>query len=143
MSNLSDMLETKELSEHTLPDFVRLFEKYKGVWGGCWCMYHHATEGWSKRTPAENRKDKLKLIRAGKSHGVLVYDKGQAVGWCQFGPREELSRIDKKWTYKPIDNTHFWRITCFFVDREYRSSGVARTALDAALDLMKSRGVKT
>ena len=30
----------------------------------------------------------------GKAHGVIVYHGGKLVGWCQFGPSEELPRIE-------------------------------------------------
>ena len=33
-----------------------------------------------------------------------------------------------------------WRITCFFVDRDHRRSGVAREALDGALELIVQAG---
>ena len=33
-----------------------------------------------------------------------------------------------------------WRITCFFVDRDYRKKGVASLALNAALDSIKTKG---
>jgi len=33
-----------------------------------------------------------------------------------------------------------WRITCFFVDRDHRRSGVAREALDGALELIAQAG---
>ena len=33
-----------------------------------------------------------------------------------------------------------WRITCFFVDRNYRGQGIANIALDAALDTIAEEG---
>ena len=91
-------LHSEELSSDTWGDFARLFEKHGGVWGGCWCMYYHTTRGWSGRSARQNREEKELLVRAGKSHGVLVYDGDteQPVGWCQFGPREELPRAETR-----------------------------------------------
>ena len=31
----------KPLDKSTWPDFARLVEKNKGIWGGCWCMAFH------------------------------------------------------------------------------------------------------
>ena len=126
----------------TWPDLVKLFERHGGVWGGCWCMFYHVTEGWSKRTPEQNRADKQKLVKQGKAHGILVYFGGDPVGWCQFGPRAESPRVDRKKGYTPSAED-IWRITCFFVDRQHRRMGIARRALDAALQTMRTRGAKS
>jgi GNAT superfamily N-acetyltransferase len=136
---------SKELSPDTWKDFARLFEKHGGVWGGCWCMYYHTTHGWSGRSAKQNRKEKELLVRAGKSHGVLVYDEDteQPVGWCQFGPREELPRVERKRGYKDKGEDALWRVTCFFIDKDHRKRGVAREALRAALEVMERRGAKT
>jgi len=136
---------SKELSSDTWQDFARLFEKHGGVWGGCWCMYYHTTKGWSGRSARQNREEKELLVRAGKSHGVLVYDDDteQPVGWCQFGPREELPRIERKRGYKDTGEDSLWRVTCFFIDKDHRKRGIAREALRAALEVMERRGAKT
>ncbi len=108
-------------------------------------MYYHTTQGWSRRSARQNREEKEHLVRAGKSHGVLVYDDDteQPVGWCQFGPREELPRIERKRGYKDTGEDSLWRVTCFFIDKEHRRMGVAREALRAALEVMKRMGAKT
>lgn len=57
-----------------------------------------------------------------------------AVGWCQFGPTDELPRIKHKRAYfSSLTDPPDWRITCFFVDRDYRGKGVASFALKGAL----------
>jgi len=33
-----------------------------------------------------------------------------------------------------------WRITCFFVDRDHRREGVAKTALEGALRIIATKG---
>jgi GNAT superfamily N-acetyltransferase len=56
------------------------------------------------------------------------------VGWCQFGPTDELPRIKHKREYQSgLEKLPDWRITCFFVDREYRGKGVTSAALEGAL----------
>lgn len=122
------------LDATTWPDFARLVERHKGVWGGCWCMAFHLERGFRGRTVAQNRADKERLVRDGHAHAALVYDGPAVVGWCQFGPAGELPRIDNSHAYAqgrgvPPD----WRITCFFVDRGRRKRGVASAALDGAL----------
>jgi GNAT superfamily N-acetyltransferase len=124
-------LVVKPLDATTWPDFARLVEKHNGVWGGCWCMAFHP-EG--TRTAAQNRAEKERRVREGRAHAALVYDGPTAVGWCQFGPTEELPRIKHKRAYlEGLTDPPDWRITCFFGDRGCRRKGVAAAALQGAL----------
>ncbi len=125
----------KPLDENTWPDFARLVEKHNGVWGGCWCMAFHEEGVGRGKTAAQNRAEKENRVREGRAHAALIYDGPTAVGWCQFGPTDELPRIKHKREYQNgLDQLPNWRITCFFVDREYRGQGVASLALAGALD---------
>ena len=82
----------------------------------------------------QNRSEKERRVRDGRAHATLVYDASTAVGWCQFGPTEELPRIKNKRAYLDgLIGLPDWRITCFFVDRDYRRKGVASIALRGAL----------
>ncbi len=139
----------RELSPATWPDFDRLFSKHGGV-GGCWCMHYQRPRGRTMKelTPSErrakNKRDKKSLVDQDRSHGVLLYDGGNPIGWCAYGLRQEFPRIDNGRNYKRLDKLDepekLWRITCFFVDRDYRKKGVADLALKAALDSIKEHG---
>ena len=144
---------TKELTEKTLPDFERLFEKHPAPGAFmCWCMYHHqssssaASEQQHSRveSAAINRKQKRELVKKGRSHGILVYSKGEPVGWCQYGTMDELPRIDHDRSYRRLaresDAKRLWRITCFTVVTKYRERGVASAALRAALAAIRRKG---
>ncbi len=121
----------KALDARTLDDFVRLAAKHNGVWGGCWCMEFHA-EG-AERGP-QRRALKMARVRDGRAHAALVYDGAACVGWCQFGSADELPRIKHRRAYDArAVHAPDWRITCFFVDKEYRGRGVASAALAGAL----------
>ena len=121
----------KPLSPQSWPDFAALVERHKGVWGGCWCLGFHA-EG--KEPGPHRRALKQQRVHAGTTHAALVYDGLVCIGWCQFGPPDELPRIKHLRVYNearadPPD----WRITCFFVDKAYRGQGVAAVALAGAV----------
>jgi GNAT superfamily N-acetyltransferase len=125
----------KPLDESTWPDFARLVERHNGVWGGCWCMGFHAEGVGRTKTPAQNRAEKEGRVREGRAHAALVYDGAAAVGWCQFGPTEELPRIKHRRAYlEGLTALPDWRITCFFVARDQRRQGVASVALGGAVD---------
>lgn len=121
----------KPLDESTWPDFARLVEKHNGVWGGCWCMGFHG-DGFGRGF--DHRAEKEKRVCERRTHAALVYDGPDAIGWCQFGPTDELPRIKHKKQYMAtLTKLPDWRITCFFVDKNYRHRGVARRALEGAL----------
>ena len=93
---------------------------------------------------ARNRREKRELVGRGCSHGILVYTDGGPVGWCQYGPREELPRIDNSRKYQGLApegaTERLWRITCFAVLKKYRKRGVASAALKAALEAIRNKG---
>ena len=115
-------------------------------------MHFHRAKGSSEmqrlRTRAQksarNRKEKKELVEAGRSHGILVYADGEPVGWCQYGPREELPRIDNSRKYRGLEpknaSQRLWRITCFVVHKKHRRRGAGSAALAAALESIKRRG---
>ncbi len=66
-------------------------------------------------------------------------------GPIPYGPREELPRIDSGRNYSNLDlsadqGRKLWRLTCFFVDRDFRKKGVAGVALRAALHSIREQG---
>lgn len=139
---------TRELTRETWKDFERLFRK-PGEWGACWCVYYQRERpppsgGLTLVQRAErNRRDKKNLVDEGRSHGILVFDGGEPVGWCQYGPKEEVPRIDATRRYRGLnleEGGRLWRISCFSVDRKYRKRGVAKVALAGALDSIRKKG---
>ena len=128
-------LRVRPLDEATWSDFARLVESHNGVWGGCWCMAFHAEGVGRTKTAAQNRSEKECRVREGRAHAALVYDGPTCVGWCQFGPTDELPRIKRRRAYLDgLSALPDWRITCFFVDSTHRRGGVASAALAGALN---------
>jgi hypothetical protein len=99
---------TKELSLETWPDLEKLFTKPGiGSASGCWCTFHHTASFTAKNTPrtkaeaaVRHRREKKELVKKGESHGIIVYGKdADPIGWCQYGPKEELPRMDHNRIY--------------------------------------------
>src|SRR5213080_285404 len=143
---------TKQLSKGTWRDFERLFETHPAPGAyPCWCMHCHwrgpetKSKGDSRAKLIErNRRDKKTLVKQGRSHGILVYAHGEPVGWCQYGPSQELPRIDNNPRYRKFahgnGNERLWRITCLVVHKNFRCRGVAHIGLRAALAAIQNEG---
>jgi hypothetical protein len=131
----------RALDESTWDAFAALVERNGGVFGGCWCMGFHP-EGVGKDTTYEgNRQRKLERVCAGKAHAALVFEGDDCVGWCQFGPPDELPRIKSRAAYeKGLTAVPDWRITCHFVGKGHRRKGVAGAALAGAIELIAAMG---
>jgi GNAT superfamily N-acetyltransferase len=124
---------TRALAVGTWPDFAALAEANNGVWNGCWCMGFHEWDGMGV-SHEHNRTEKERRVRADEAHAALVYDGDGCVGWCQFGPPDELPKIKNRKAYDAgLEDLPDWRITCFFVGKGHRRQGVADAALGGAL----------
>jgi len=143
---------TKELSKKTWLDFERLFQTHPAPGAyPCWCMHDHLSggrregvaESAASRVERTHQRKKA-LVEGGCSHGILVYLEGEPVGWCQYGRREELPRIEWNPYYRKLtlanDQMTLWRITCFVVRRQHRHRGVASAALSASLVAIRNQG---
>ncbi|MEW2521971.1 GNAT family N-acetyltransferase [Actinacidiphila alni] len=126
-------LTVRPLDASTWPAFAALVEANNGVWGGCWCMGFHVKVG-KGRTAEQNRAEKQERVREGRTHAALVFRGADCVGWCQFGPPEELPEIKSRRKYEQgLAEPPDWRVTCFFTGKGLRKSGVAHAALGGAL----------
>lgn len=129
----------RPLDASTWDAFAELMERNNGVFGGCWCIGFHP-EGAERGL--DHREAKRERVFSDRAHAALVFDDdGNAQGWCQFGSPHELTRIKHKRVYlKDEPPVPDWRITCFYVDKKHRGQGIARAALEGALDLIAHRG---
>ena len=96
----------------------------------------------SRTDAAHNRAGKERRVRGGRVHAALVFgESGTVQGWCQYGSPEELSGIKHRRDYdKDAPPRPDWRITCFYVEKKHRGQGIARAALEGALDQIAEAG---
>jgi len=63
------------------------------------------------------------------------------VAWAQYGPPAEVPNIHHRKEYEAtLDTVPDHRITCIFVDKKYRRTGVTAVALQGAIDLIAQAG---
>ena len=131
----------KALDASTWDAFGRLAEKHNGMgFGGCWCTWFHSRVG--RPEGEKGRPWKERLVREGDAHAALVFDGDASVAWAQYGSPDELPNIHHRKDYDATRTQELpdYRITCIFVDRDYRRKGVAGVALRGALDLIAKAG---
>ncbi|MEZ5343342.1 MAG: hypothetical protein R2706_18460 [Acidimicrobiales bacterium] len=131
----------RALDASTWDAYADLIERNNGVFGGCWCLGFHP-EGGEKGVPLDEKRERKRLrVVSGTASAALVFDGEQCVGWCQFGPPQELTRIKSKAVYdRTGGGSPDWRIACCFVGKGHRRAGVATAALRGALDLIADQG---
>ncbi|MEK6206461.1 MAG: GNAT family N-acetyltransferase [Chloroflexota bacterium] len=105
-------------------------------WSKCYCMARLA-DNYDERTKAQNRASRSELLHSAKANGLVAYRLGRVVGWCHAAPKSELVDV-------PGDRVaDVGAIVCFVVAPDQRRQGIATQLLDAALDYLRSRGMKT
>ena len=84
------------------------------------------------------------LVVAGKASGLLLYDDGNPIGWCQYGRAPEFYAFDRMRDYVKLQIPEAfrptWRITCFVVDKERRREGLSKLLLTETLLAIRTAG---
>jgi GNAT superfamily N-acetyltransferase len=104
-----------------------------GASNGCWCMYWRLGPRYRDRPRAENKRDRRRLAASDRSPGLLAFDGGAAVGWCELAPRADLTWLARARFLQPVDDLPVWSVPCFFVRRMHRGRGVMGALIDAAV----------
>jgi GNAT superfamily N-acetyltransferase len=128
----------RPLDASTWDAFAELVERNNGIYGGCWCIAFHRDY---QRGVSDPRTLKERLVREGRARAALVFDaEGLAQGWCQYGTPDELSLRHQREYLKDPPPEARWKIACIFVDKHHRGQGVARVALEGALEQIARSG---
>lgn len=110
----------------------------------CWCLAYRVTSSEFNRLRGEERPARLRSFFDGQlAPGVIAYDNDEPVGWCAFGPRSEMGRLQRSKTIPQVDDRPVVSIVCFVVRADHRRQGVARAMLQAATDCLQAHRVHT
>jgi hypothetical protein len=82
-------LRVQPLTADLWPALEDLFESGTAC-KRCWCMYWRIGSAYRKRPAEVNKTAFYGIVRAGPPPGLLAFDGGTAVGWCQLSPRDSL-----------------------------------------------------
>jgi GNAT superfamily N-acetyltransferase len=135
-------LEVHPVTADRWDDLVALFER-KGPRGGtpipgsCWCMAWREEQG-----PPPLRKAAMRAcVDSGRVPGLIAYAAGRPIGWVAVAPREDHTRLERSRQYGPCPGDRgVFAVTCFYVDRDARGSGVGSALLDAAIAYARASG---
>ncbi|MEJ7704945.1 MAG: hypothetical protein WKF47_15420 [Geodermatophilaceae bacterium] len=111
----------------------------QGAGKGSTLQCRHGVSFHAPSTTARARKERL--VNEGRAHAALVFDGDEALAWCEYGTPEELPHIYHRKEHEAgLDRLPDYRLTCFFVDKKYRSKGMAGVARHGALHLIGQAG---
>jgi GNAT superfamily N-acetyltransferase len=132
-------LTTSPLTLEQWPALEELFGR-SGASNGCWCMYWRIGSRYRDRPREENKHDLRQLAASRPSPGLLAFDGGLPVGWCELAPRADLGWLAHTRYLKPVDDLPVWSVPCFYVRRTYRRRGVMGALIEAAAAAAASAG---
>ncbi len=86
-----------------------------------------------------NKKALKKIVDSGSIPGIIVYLKGQPLGWCAVAPREVFLSLERSRLLKRVDDKPVWSVVCFFVAKPFRHKGLMARLLEVAVDYVRSK----
>jgi GNAT superfamily N-acetyltransferase len=95
-------------------------------------------QGWGSKNRAAFRR----VVTKGPPPGLLAYVGKDPAGWCALAPRADYERLAHSKVLAPVDDRSPWSVTCFYVARKHRGTGLTVALLRAASEHARSRGAK-
>ena len=108
---------------------------------GCWCQAPRGVPvGYGKAEPGARETALRSQLGDEPPAGMLAYVDGDVAGWCGFGVRNRLPRLERSRTIPKVDDKPVWSILCFNVRVGFRRKGVAAALLEGVIDYARRSG---
>jgi GNAT superfamily N-acetyltransferase len=121
-------------------DIEALFGE-RGACGGCWCMFWRvARKDFEAGKGAGNKRALKTIVTSNAKPGIIAYVGKEPVGWCAIAPWEQYIGLERSRMLKPVDNKAVWSISCLFVKKPYRRTGISVALLRAAVQFAAKQG---
>ncbi len=132
--------ETHPVTPDRFEDFADVVNRTRRA-HHCWCLSHRLRAREIEELGDGSREQAMRrLCERAHPPGVVTYRAGEAVGWCNIGPRTEITRLTGSRLIRPIDDLPVWSIVCVVVRSGRRRQGVTAPLLDGAVAYAASRG---
>jgi GNAT superfamily N-acetyltransferase len=135
--------ETHPVTPDRFDDFADVINKNRRP-THCWCLSHRLTakeiEALGGTGPAARETAMRALCERDHPPGVVTYLDGEPVGWCNIGPRAEITRLARSTLMRPVDDLPVWSIVCVVVRSGYRRRGVTQALIEGAVAYAASNG---
>ena len=107
----------------------------------CWCLSHRLRADEIEALGGGSREQAMRrLCEREHPPGVVTYRDGEPVGWCNIGPRSEITRLARSRLIRPVDDVPVWSIVCVVVRSGHRRQGVTAALIDGAVAYAASHG---
>ena len=135
--------ETHPVTPDRFEDFADVINRSRRP-THCWCLSHRLTAKEVKALGGEGADQRERAMRAlcEREHppGVVTYLDGTPVGWCNIGPRAEITRLAQSRLMRPVDDRPVWSIVCVVVRSGYRKRGVTGQLIEGAVQYAAAHG---
>lgn len=135
--------ETHPVTPDRFEDFADVVNKNRRA-THCWCLSHRLTTAEIRDLggdgPTAREQAMRSLCERPNPPGVVTYADGVPVGWCNIGPRSEITRLARSKLMPPVDDRPVWSIVCVVVRSGHRRQGVTGHLLEGAVAYAASRG---
>ncbi len=142
------LVDISPLTPDLWPAFEDLFGK-QGACYGCWCTHFRLPPAARRDNDRERNKEHIRArIMAGPPPGLLAFDKGEAVGWMQIGPRADIPEFNNAGRGSaPVDPAHaqdpaVWAISCFFLRTRARGNGLTHRLVGEGIEFARRNGAR-
>jgi GNAT superfamily N-acetyltransferase len=140
-------MEIRPITPALVGDYLNLFDAAfydNPYWVGCYCaFYDDPVEGWDPgpKDAGVHRSYKAEQIMGGHAHGLLAYEDGQPVGWCNVGPKSHYVNLRHYRDVPDHPGEVVGLVMCFVVHPDHRRRAVAASLLSATDGYLASFGV--
>ncbi|MGF1655072.1 MAG: GNAT family N-acetyltransferase [Actinomycetales bacterium] len=132
--------ETHPVTPDRFEDFADVVNRSRRA-SHCWCLSHRLSAREIEELGGGSREQAMRrLCEREHPPGVVTYRDGEPVGWCNVGPRAEITRLATSRLIRPLDELPVWSIVCLVVRAGHRRQGVTTPLLDGAVGYAASRG---
>lgn len=132
--------ETHPVTPDRFDDFADVINPNRRA-NHCWCLSHRLRAKDIEELGRGDREQAMRRLCA-EEHppGVVTYQDGTPVGWCNIGPRADIPRVANSKLIQPIDDVAVWSIVCVVVRGGHRKQGVTARLIEGAVDYARTSG---